>query len=334
MKFSDIIMDEEIYPRGRISQKTVDSYLDVMMGGVTFPPILIQKVLKDKEEIILLLDGYHRKLAYNKYVKILNGEKVENKLGIIFWKDEILDYEDYFEDLLIKSTQCNMKHGDRIIEKDLRNICVRIVNNRGLDDLVGLNKELSESFGKPKSTISDYTSKAINKRKASRDDIIYRMYKMGMTQAEIGTIFNLSQSQIGEITGKFETEVSGILKIGINKGKSFEQLSTENQLHPLTPYINHLEKENDEKKIVIFLKQNPRCYDVWKFNGRDKRLGIKVPGNIAGQIIINLLYYYTKQGDLILDPMAGGGSTIDACLIMGRKCIAFDLNSQRNDIIP
>ena len=43
---------------------------------------------------------------------------------------------------------------------------------------------------------------------------------------------------------------------------------------------------------------------------------------------MNVLYYYSKQGDLVLDPMAGGGSTIDACLIMNRKCRAYDRSDE------
>lgn len=71
------------------------------------------------------------------------------------------------------------------------------------------------------------------------------MSKMGnMTQKEIGNIYNLSQNTISEIIKKFETEVFDILKIGINKGKTFERIATENQLHTLTPYIAHLEDQN------------------------------------------------------------------------------------------
>lgn len=335
MKLSDIIKDDDIYPRGNISQKTVGNYYNTMLSGEVFPNILIQKVQKDNKIILILLDGLHRKIAYNEYVKYAkkNSINIENKLGISFWKKEVLNYEENFEDMLIKATQCNMKHGDRLKENDLAKVCQKIVDNRELDRLHGVEKELAEFFGKPASTISDYITKNISKRRASRDDKIYRISKMGNNQKEVGEMFNLSQPQIGKIMQNFEIEVLHILKIGINKGKTFEQLATENQLHTLTPYIAHLEDQNDEKKFEIFLKQNPRCYDVWNFHFRDKRLGIKAHGNIAGQIIMNLLYYYTKQGDLVLDPVAGGGSTIDACLVMGRKCLAFDINPLRDDII-
>ena len=56
---------------------------------------------------------------------------------------------------------------------------------------------------------------------------------------------------------------------------------------------------------------------------------------IPGQIAMNILYYFTEPNDLVVDPMAGGGSTIDACLVMGRRCRAYDLNplKERLDIM-
>ncbi|KXA90144.1 hypothetical protein AKJ62_01565 [candidate division MSBL1 archaeon SCGC-AAA259D14] len=48
---------------------------------------------------------------------------------------------------------------------------------------------------------------------------------------------------------------------------------------------------------------------------------------------INILYYHTDQEDLVIDPMAGGASTVDACLIMGRDCRAYDIKPSRDDIL-
>lgn len=78
------------------------------------------------------------------------------------------------------------------------------------------------------------------------------------------------------------------------------------------------------------------CYtDVWNIPDCDERFGIDYPGRIPGQIIQNLLYYYTEPGALIVDPMAGGGITLDVCKAMDRRCIAFDLapHAERRDIL-
>jgi len=73
--------------------------------------------------------------------------------------------------------------------------------------------------------------------------------------------------------------------------------------------------------------------DVWNFTACDERFGLDYPGRIPGQIVLNVLHYYTKEGDFIVDPMAGGGVTMDACKEMNRRCIAFDKIPFREDII-
>ncbi len=77
-----------------------------------------------------------------------------------------------------------------------------------------------------------------------------------------------------------------------------------------------------------------RYTDVWNFASCDKKFGTEdFPGKIPGQIIQNVLYYWTKENDLVIDPMAGGGTTVDVCHDMNRKCIAFDTRPVRKDII-
>ena len=52
------------------------------------------------------------------------------------------------------------------------------------------------------------------------------------------------------------------------------------------------------------------------------------PGRIPAQLIAHILYYFSNQNDLILDPMAGGGVTPDACLALKRRCWAFDMTDR------
>lgn len=42
---------------------------------------------------------------------------------------------------------------------------------------------------------------------------------------------------------------------------------------------------------------------------------------------------YTEPGDLVCDPMAGSGTTIDVCREERRRVIAFDIVPTRKDII-
>lgn len=75
-----------------------------------------------------------------------------------------------------------------------------------------------------------------------------------------------------------------------------------------------------------------RFYTCWQFSENDPRFGIPHPGRIPGQIPANIIYYYTRPGDLVVDPMAGGGSTLDAAEFLGRRCLGYDVAPRRPDI--
>jgi ParB family chromosome partitioning protein len=75
----------------------------------------------------------------------------------------------------------------------------------------------------------------------------------------------------------------------------------------------------------------PTPYDVWTFK-HDRAFGIPHPGSIPPAIIAHTLHYFTTPGALVVDPMAGGGTTLDVCEAMGRRCLAYDLSPTRSDV--
>ena len=58
----------------------------------------------------------------------------------------------------------------------------------------------------------------------------------------------------------------------------------------------------------------------------------KYAGVTPAFIIYNMVRRYTEPGDLVLDPMAGSGTSIDVCEEEGRRCVAFDVSPTRHDI--
>lgn len=59
----------------------------------------------------------------------------------------------------------------------------------------------------------------------------------------------------------------------------------------------------------------------------------KYAGVTPAFIIYNMIKRYTDVGDLVVDPMAGSGTTLDVCKEEGRRCIAYDISPPRADII-
>jgi DNA modification methylase len=82
------------------------------------------------------------------------------------------------------------------------------------------------------------------------------------------------------------------------------------------------------KSIIAYSKGDglPRIKSVLNFyqpGGKDKRF------HHWGQDVESARYYidcFSAPDDLVLDPFIGGGTTAVACKLIGRRCIAFDLD--------
>lgn len=69
---------------------------------------------------------------------------------------------------------------------------------------------------------------------------------------------------------------------------------------------------------------------VWSFPERGNWATHKPTyrGNWAPQIPRNLILKYTKEGDIVLDPMAGAGTTLIEARLLNRDAVGIDINPQ------
>ena len=65
----------------------------------------------------------------------------------------------------------------------------------------------------------------------------------------------------------------------------------------LASFLENLENEPNPPESI-------RKDDVWNFSRCNKSYGFDFPGRIPGQIVENLVWYYTNIGDVVIDPMA------------------------------
>ena len=336
VKLEEITLDEDIYPRRRVSSKTIESYVEALNGGAVFPPVEVQRIIAEEngKEVgkLICLDGWHRLLAYKEYNKQVEGSEIR-EIEANLWRNGVLNKKEFLEDLRVESTRRNLIHGDRLSSSDIRHQALRIVRDRPIERLNGIVTELAKKFGYSPSFMSELIGAEVRKRRISRDARIYRISLLGWTQKEVGELFGLNQPAIFNIIKKFATEVSYVQDQFYEKHKSVKELAEFYNLDDVTVWAILLQDKNDLERFEIFGKseyQNAlqRIYNVWNFTACDPRLGDEHPGRIPGQIAMNVLYYFTEQGDLVVDPMAGGGSTVDACLVMGRKCRAYDIRNE------
>lgn len=77
---------------------------------------------------------------------------------------------------------------------------------------------------------------------------------------------------------------------------------------------DELARREDEKTRFGFdLKER----NIWSFESPDPRFGKSgYKGRLPGQVIANALYYYTQPGWIVVDPMAGSGTTGDVIAML------------------
>lgn len=56
-------------------------------------------------------------------------------------------------------------------------------------------------------------------------------------------------------------------------------------------------------------------------------------GRTPAYVIWNLLQRYTREGDLVVDPFCGGGTSVDVARELGRKAQGYDIEPTREDIV-
>lgn len=75
---------------------------------------------------------------------------------------------------------------------------------------------------------------------------------------------------------------------------------------------------------------------LWDYPSQDygdKQQGIAgYKGATPSYIIWNLLQRYTKPNDLVIDPCAGSGTTLDVARDLGRRALGYDVHPSRKDI--
>jgi len=95
-----------------------------------------------------------------------------------------------------------------------------------------------------------------------------------------------------------------------------------NMIHPLNI-------ASQCKPILVYSKgpwkKRDRWGDVFIAEGKEKQWH---PWQQNLLEVERLVQYFSKPGDLVLDPCSGGGTTAAACFGLGRKCIACDVEKK------
>lgn len=89
-------------------------------------------------------------------------------------------------------------------------------------------------------------------------------------------------------------------------------------------------RKTEEKPII-------EATTLWDFPrqsyGKTPKGNSKFQGVTPAFIIYNLIQRYTQPGDLVVDPMAGSGTTVDVCKEEGRRVIGYDVSPKHPEVV-
>ena len=318
---SDLTWDQFIYPRGGKSEKTIDAYVEALAIGAQFPPIKIQRVINyadgnETTEATIILDGIHRWFAFKE-----SGIK---KIPAVEWKDKPLDYEKNKVALLLESAECNISHGDRLSPSDKKRIARDIATSD--PECTWTEEALAQKLGVIRQTVNTWISDIRARQRAGRDVIVIRLSCLGWTQEHIAQTIGTSQGRVAQIINNANFgEINNLL----SQGRDMDYIAGHYHMDKALAWALYLEGKTDQDKFKE-LGWGLRTWDQWYFNECDERFGDDWPGRIPAQLVAHTLFFFTKPGDLVLDPMAGGGVVSDVCMLFERKCQSFDIATRDN----
>ncbi len=177
-------------------------------------------------------------------------------------------------ELLELAIQRNATHGYQLSNKDKQEMARKLyLSDRKKYDKDIIKKLLSVSYD----SVNDWLSDIDRAEREKRKQLIHELYLACYTNAEIAEILELKSGQVVKTT--------------------------------LSDFFGEIQKN---PKVNYFDEDwKPPLYNVWRFNKLSN--DIAHFGNSEQSILDNLLYLYTLPLDIVLDPFAGGGSTIDIC---------------------
>jgi len=81
-----------------------------------------------------------------------------------------------------------------------------------------------------------------------------------------------------------------------------------------------------DEKNYTFNKIEKYCEDVWVIK-RPYQYGVETAGNeLPDELVERCILTSSNEGDLVIDPVLGSGTTMRVCLKLKRKCLGIEIN--------
>jgi hypothetical protein len=299
---NNLVLDDEIYPRSGIDHRRVQMFADNLRDGFVFDPIHVQ-AHPEEEGKYRILDGVHRWQAY----KAVGEQEIPATIIKLDGNDPLL----YAAEQAIGPRQLK--------EEECRDTARRAYQkNPRLS-----SSEIGKAIGRSRQTVDRYISDLRASIRMDLDLKIFRMVRLGIPQQRISKRLGILQSGVSDYLSEMLIWANPI-NSDLKRGFSVPQVAEKHGWPEPLVWSLALEGKEDLERFRE-LKWGIRTWDVWNWNDCDKRFGHDWPGRIPAQLVAHILYFFSKQNDLVFDPMAGGGVVPDTALALNRRCWSFDM---------
>lgn len=193
--------------------------------------------------------------------------------------------------LLELAIEKNAMHGLQLSQEDKQAMAKRIYNITPAKERDTKKAHLAKILSVSDRTVAGWLSRIDKDAKEERNKRIFYKWMAGWTQQEIAESEEIDQKVVSGLLGDF-ADLQKLLK-------------------PDQTRANFADEGFD-----------PPIYNIWKKQTQTN--SVKHFGNSEQQWLENLLYLYTNPFDMVCDPFAGGGSTIDVCQKRLRRYFVSD----------
>lgn len=290
---ADVVWREDLYPRIETSATTVQKYAEDLS---VLPPI---EVNQHNE----LIDGWHRLTAHKK-----------NKAETI---SVVVTQTTSDAHLLELAIERNASFGMQLTTADKRKLAVKIylsVSDRS--DRMATKTRLSRVLSVSAEVLEGWLSRSEKELKDQAKEETLNLWLSCHTQDAIAETVGWPQRTVARwLSGFSQNPASSEMA----ETPESDAAAEDGEKTRETPIKLSKEQLASADHATDF---HTPLYNVWK--QQTKTAGSEHFGNSEVRWLDNLLYLYTQPFDVVIDPFAGGGSTIDLCRKRLRRYFVSD----------
>lgn len=189
------------------------------------------------------------------------------------------------DELFALAIQRNASHGWQMDEESKHQSAIRLFRDGHGLPVDEIRRVLSVDY----STVYRWLKTALDRLKEQRRQRIFDLWLSCHTQEEIADAVK-------------DIRIPGSARQSITDEVSEIRTSAD---------FLHVQGFGKSRDFGFDSEWKPPLYNIWSYGKKSN--DVSHFGNSEQRIVENLLYLYTEPFDIVVDPFAGGGSTIDVC---------------------